>query len=286
MSSEATGSKRNFSELTSPTNPTVKDKRILLTNITDISYEGMLTPEQELFAIESMTDGDPQQLSVKLQRETFLSTKRQEGCLNALLERVEKLEDDIQKNYDAMEMRIERIEASLNRHEKGLIKLCDDLARLENHSRSWNIRVLPFPDNVETKDENTEAVVRDMFRKEGVEMELGEVDICHRVGRLKDDKGDAKQRTILLRMVHKKECREIFSKRKKLFDNGIKIFRDVSQLDVQKRLIAKPLIDDLVKNGVSRKDIYLSKGKLVSPGEQTALDLLPAYKKCHKDLFA
>ena len=111
--------------------------------------------------------------------------------INNLIEDNNKLRTKV----TSLENRIEKSEASFY--------------TLENYNRRNNLEIDGIPNNV--SDINLENTVINVFNSIGVNVDNNDVEACHRIGK--------KSSKTIVRLVNRKNCKEILSKKAKLKDS-------------------------------------------------------------------
>ena len=197
-------------------------------------------------------------------------------AVNAINDRLNALEASVTQFNANADKKFEQIEAAINKLESAKMIALDQVAERETYSRSWSFRIAPPNGSTETAAEDCAKIVSDMLKPHLPN--LGDFSIVHRVGRFVT----GKQRMILAQMVKKSDCRAVLKERHALWNKGIRVYEDLSPLDVAK----KKLISHIMKDKYDRKEYpSFRRGKLYVKGEVYPFDYSEAYKEVFPTCF-
>ncbi|PSN37253.1 hypothetical protein C0J52_17952 [Blattella germanica] len=122
-----------------------------------------------------------------------------------------------------MEMKtaLEKKDKKIADLESKLLEKNDDL---EQYHRRQCLRIFGVE---ETREEDTDKLVIDVAAKIGVDLQIRDIDRCHRVGRMLE--GSSRSRAIIVKFVSYRQRNEVFKNKRKLKGLPITIREDLTR---------------------------------------------------------
>lgn len=159
-------------------------------------------------------------VSAVAERVTQIVVKELESSLKFNSDLVHDLKSELNRRSDE----IEQLRRDLNIR-------CDDL---EQYGRRNNLRIFGVPEGVR---EDIDNVVLSEIKKVNVDLEICDIDRCHRVGY----KTDSKARPIIVKFTSYRKRQQVFNNKKFLKGSGITIREDLTavRLSILKAAITK-----------------------------------------------
>ena len=143
---------------------------------------------------------------------------------NKILERVGAVESELNNlktEVEGVKVNQANVNAKVNLFEKSVRGLNFEINRLEQYSRKSSVRIYGIHE--EEGEKVTEKVINTIKEEIGVKLEAEEIDITHRVGQRRQDRG----RGILVKFVSHKSKVKIMKKKRQA--KNIRVSEDLAQ---------------------------------------------------------
>ena len=121
-----------------------------------------------------------------------------------------------------------------------------DIDKLEQYSRRENVKIYGL---IEEENENTDERVIKLFNDIGVEFDVNDISVSHRIGKISRNNDDTRPRPLIVKLLRRNKKTEIMKNKKRLKDKphykNVYINDDLTQL--RAKIIAELRKDDAIK---------------------------------------
>ena len=175
--------------------------------------------------------------------------------------------NDLRTENNKLRKELGQLSTTVSNNTKNIQSNSDHGLDLERHSRGFNLRFPGIPEEplAERKKEDCITKVAQKLSQVG----LGHIQIenAHRTG--KDYTDPSKPRAIIARFISRPERRQVLSKKKEMFEKGIKVFEDLVKADRDRKSKYADVIKQQFEAG---KKVWFTRGFYYVDGvKQTAM---------------
>ena len=247
--------KRTLSEVSdassgSPNIETKRTKQLLSMSSSDDSLLGLITNMPNVITEESL-----QAMLSQMKNEIVTEVNENFNKHKEFLEeRLLELENDniqLKKDNSDLRKKVINLEERCSRIQKIALDAKNYAVENEQYSRKSNVKIFGVK---EEKSEDTKSKVIKIFNEKlGVSLQEKDVDVAHRVGKLKPNKSEH-SRSIIVKFIRREHKMDILKNRKKLRGSKTVVSDDMCQ-DLQK-------VYNRIKNDFRVKESWTWFGKI------------------------